>query len=87
MNITININEVLRDVLSRFGEIYEKYHDKKLKSEINKYACSPKGKAKLQRKYDQLDRSLTKVENIIGGAAEKLENIKSKIIYLCILIN
>ena len=34
MNITININEVLRDVLSRFEEIYEKYHDKKVKSEI-----------------------------------------------------
>ena len=34
MNITININEVLRNVLSRFEEIYEKYHDKKVKSEI-----------------------------------------------------
>jgi len=34
MNITININEVLRDVLARFGEIYEKYHDKKISAEI-----------------------------------------------------
>jgi len=34
MNITISINEVLRDVLTRFGEIYEKYHDKPIKSEI-----------------------------------------------------
>ena len=51
----------------------------KLKSEINKYACSPNGKAKLKRKYDQIDRTLTKVENMVGAAAETLENIKSKI--------
>ena len=66
--------EELKSKIPSTADIFEK-----LKSEINKYACSPKGKAKLQRKYDQLDRSLTKVENIIGGAAEKLENIKSKI--------
>ena len=34
MNITIHINEVLRNVLSRFEEIYEKYYDKKVKSKI-----------------------------------------------------
>ena len=34
MIISVNINGVLRDILSRFQEIYEKYHDKKVKSEV-----------------------------------------------------
>ena len=34
MIISVSINGVLRDVLSRFQEIYEKYHDREVKSEV-----------------------------------------------------
>ena len=34
MVISISINGVLRDVLSRFQEIYEKYYDEEVKSEV-----------------------------------------------------
>lgn len=51
----------------------------KLKAEISKYACSEKGKAKFQKKYDQLNNKLTKIENILGSAIEKIETIESKI--------
>jgi len=34
MIISVNINGVLRDILTRFQEIYEKYHDTEVKSEV-----------------------------------------------------
>ena len=34
MIISVNINGVLRDILSRFQEIYEKYNDRKVISEV-----------------------------------------------------
>ena len=34
MIITVSINGVLRDVLTKFQEVYEKYHDKEVKSPV-----------------------------------------------------
>lgn len=34
MNITISINEVLRDVLGKFQNVYEKYHNTELENDI-----------------------------------------------------
>tara|TARA_R110001592_G_scaffold339867_1_gene627790 strand:+ start:69 stop:644 length:576 start_codon:yes stop_codon:yes gene_type:complete len=34
MNITISINEVLRNVLGKFQTVYEKYHEKELENDI-----------------------------------------------------
>jgi uncharacterized protein YukE len=64
----------LQDKIPTPPEIIEK-----LKAEISKYACSEKGKAKFQKKYDQIDNNLSKVENILNGAIEKIEAIESKI--------
>jgi len=34
MNITISINEVLRNVLGKFQDVYEKYHEKELENDV-----------------------------------------------------
>ena len=51
----------------------------KLKAEINKEACSVKGKEKFMKKYNQLNDRLTKLLNVIKSAIEKIEGIENKI--------
>lgn len=52
---------------------------KKLGIDINKDSCSEKGREKFNKKYNLLDKKLTKLENIIKNAKESLQDIDNQI--------
>jgi len=51
----------------------------KLKAEINADSCSEKGKEKFMKIYNELNDLLTGINNVIGGALEKVEGLEASI--------